>query len=69
MAAAVASLAAEVAAWQKRDFGGSGSALGSAVAAWRRRRQRGVGGGFSSCGSAAGSAAAVGEGRDVLAMY
>ena len=41
---AVASLAAEAAAWRKHDFGGSGSALGSAAAAARRQRQRGVGG-------------------------
>jgi hypothetical protein len=40
-----ASLVAEVAAWQKRDFGGSGSALGSAAAARRWRRQCGIGGG------------------------
>ena len=32
-AAVAASLAAEAAAWQKRDFGGSGSALGCAATA------------------------------------
>ncbi len=32
-AAVAASLTAEAAAWQKRDFGGSGSALGSIVTA------------------------------------
>jgi hypothetical protein len=34
-AAAAASLMAEAAAWQKRDFRGSGSVLGSAAAAWQ----------------------------------
>ncbi len=42
---AVASLTVEAAAWRKRNFGGSGSVLGSAAAAWRRQPQRGVGGG------------------------
>jgi hypothetical protein len=40
-----ASLAAEAAAWHKRDFGGSSSALGSAAAAQGPQRQGGVGGG------------------------
>ncbi len=43
--AAAASLAVEAAAWQKCNFGGSNSALGSVVAAWRQRQQRSVGGG------------------------
>ena len=44
--AAVASLAAEVAAWQKRDFSGSSSAFESATAAWwQQQQQRGIGGG------------------------
>ncbi len=43
---AVASLAVEAAAWQKRNFSGSSSAFGSATAAWRRQwQQRGIGGG------------------------
>ncbi len=44
-AAAAASLAEEVTAWQKRDFGNSGSALGSVVAAWRQQRQHSIGSG------------------------
>ncbi len=66
------SLPLEAAAWQKHDFGGIVSALGSAAETRRWRRQRGVGGGGSSGGSgdsAAGSAVAAREGRDVLAMY
>jgi hypothetical protein len=44
--AAAASLVAEAAAWRKRNFGGSGSVLGSAVTGrWQWQRQRGVGGG------------------------
>ncbi len=44
--AVVASLAVEVAAWQKRNFSGSSSAFGSAVAEQRQRRQQcGIGGG------------------------
>jgi hypothetical protein len=43
--AAAASLVAEAAAWWKRNFGGSGSGLGSTMAARRWQRQRGVGGG------------------------
>ncbi len=65
-------MAAKVAAWWKRNFGGSGSTLGSVAAMWRWWRQRGIGEGGSSGGSggiAAGSAVAAGEGRDVLAMY
>ncbi len=72
VAAVAASLVAEAAAWQKRDFGSIGSALGSVAETRHWRQQRGVGGGGSSGGtggSAAGSAVAVGEGRDVLAMY
>ena len=68
MAAAAASLAAEAAAWPKRDFGGIGKALGSAAETRRWRWQRGVGGGGSSGGSgdsAAGSTVAAREGRDV----
>ncbi len=42
---AEASLAAEVAAWRKRNFSGSSSAFGSAAATWRwQRQQRGIGG-------------------------
>jgi hypothetical protein len=42
----------------------------AAAAATRHwRRQRGVGGGVGSGGSVAGSVAAAGEGKDVLAMY
>jgi hypothetical protein len=44
-AAAVASMTVEAAAWQKRNFGGSDSVLGSAAAARRWRWQRGVGSG------------------------
>ncbi len=51
-------MAAEVAAWQKRNFGGSSSALGSAVAAWRRRRQRNVGGSSVVLGEALAAGAA-----------
>ena len=36
-------MGAEAAAWQKRDFGGSGSALGRAAAVRQRRRKLGVG--------------------------
>ena len=44
--AAVASLAVEVAACQKRNFSGSSSAFGNAAAAsWWRQQQRCVGGG------------------------
>jgi hypothetical protein len=44
--AAVASMAAEVAAWRKHNFSGSSSVFGSAVAAWWWRRQQSrVGGG------------------------
>jgi hypothetical protein len=39
---AAASLAAEAAAWRKRNFSGSSSTVGSVVAVWRQRR---VGGG------------------------
>jgi hypothetical protein len=42
----VASLAAEVAAWRKRNFSGSSSVFGSAAAAWWQQwQQRGVGSG------------------------
>ncbi len=41
VAAAATSLAAEAAAWQKRDFGSGGSALGSAAAAQRWQLQIG----------------------------
>ncbi len=44
-AVAAASLTAEAAAWQKRDFGGSSSVLGSMAAAWRQWRQHGIGSG------------------------
>jgi hypothetical protein len=45
--AAAASLAAELAAWQKRNFSGSSSTFESAVAAWWQQRQhRCVGGGL-----------------------
>jgi hypothetical protein len=37
---AAASLAAEVAAWRKRNFSGSSSAFGNAVAAWWWRQQQ-----------------------------
>ncbi len=72
VAAVAASLVAEAAAWQKRDFGSIGSALGSVAETRHWQRQRGVGGGGSSSGSggsAAGNTVAAGEGRDVLAMY
>jgi hypothetical protein len=43
---AAASLVAEVAAWQKCNFSGSGSAFGNAAAAWWwRQQQRCIGGG------------------------
>jgi hypothetical protein len=43
---AAASLAAEAAAWQKCNLGGSSSAFGSAAAAWWRRwKEHVIGGG------------------------
>ena len=61
----VASLAAETAAWGKRNFGGRACALGSMAVEWWQRRQPGVGGGCGSGSSAAGSAMSrvVGRGR------
>ena len=60
-AAAVASLAAEIAAWQMRSFGGSGSVLGSAAAARRHWQKRGVGSISVALGETAAAAAAAGR--------
>ncbi len=46
--AVAASLAAEAAAWQKRDFGGGGSALGSTAAPQWRQQQCSSGSGRSA---------------------
>ncbi len=62
--AAAATLVAKASALQKHDFSGSGSALESAAAVQRQRQKHGGRGG--SGGSAVGSTAAVGVGRDVL---
>jgi hypothetical protein len=48
--AAAASLAAEAAAWQKRNFSGCSSAFGNAAAVWKwQQQQRRVGGGSMAC--------------------
>ncbi len=74
-AVAVASLASEAAAWWKCNFwrqqqrvGKCGGSMVAAGATRHWRWQHGIGGGGDSSGSAVGSAVAVGEGRDVLAM-
>ena len=58
-AGAAASLAAEVAAWRMRDFGGSGSALGSKASVWRHWRKRNVGAVSVALVEAAAAAAAA----------
>ncbi len=55
--------------WQWQRVGKCGGSVAAAAAMGRRRWQRGIGGGVGSVGSTAGSVAAAGEGRDVLAMY
>jgi hypothetical protein len=56
---AAANLAAEAAAWRKRNFAGGGSALGSTAAAWRRQQQRSSGSGSVSSAVAGSLAMAV----------
>ena len=54
----LASLAAEAAAWGKRDFGGNGSTLGSVAAKREQRQKRGIGGGSVALVDATAAAAA-----------
>jgi hypothetical protein len=56
-------LAAEVAAWQMRNFGGSGSTLGSAASARRRWQKRSVGAISVALVEAAAAAAAAAAGQ------